>query len=104
MTGGGRDPDPITRERDETESEKSFWNRPPRDSPGPRVREMGDAREYPLSTPNYNTPVKDLSYKDLLTSTLPKPVTTGTSKLGVSRLLTLSVLITTNSIDMKGSM
>jgi hypothetical protein len=30
---------------------------------------MGDARETLLSVPNYNTPVKDLAYKDLLTST-----------------------------------
>ena len=35
----------------------------------PGVREMVDAREYPLTTPNYNTPVKDLKYKDLLTRT-----------------------------------
>ena len=43
------------------------WDRPgtrPNPSQGfPGVREMGDAREYPLSVPNYNTPVKDLSYK-----------------------------------------
>jgi hypothetical protein len=31
---------------------------------------MGDVRETPLSAPNYNTPVKDLTYKDLLTITL----------------------------------
>ncbi len=30
---------------------------------------MGDVREYPLPVPNYNTPVKDLTYEDLLTST-----------------------------------
>jgi hypothetical protein len=35
----------------------------------PGVREMEDAREYLLPAPNYNTPVKDLVYKDLLTST-----------------------------------
>jgi hypothetical protein len=35
----------------------------------PRVREMGDPRESLLPTPNYNTPVKDLTYKDLLTIT-----------------------------------
>ena len=35
----------------------------------PGVREMGDVRETPSPAPNYNTPVKDLSYKDLLTST-----------------------------------
>jgi hypothetical protein len=29
----------------------------------------GDSRETHLPSPNYNTPVKDLSYKDLLTST-----------------------------------
>jgi hypothetical protein len=34
----------------------------------PGVREMGDGREYPLPAPNYNTSVKDLVYKDLLTS------------------------------------
>jgi hypothetical protein len=35
----------------------------------PGVGEMGDARESLLPVPNYNTPVKVLSYKDLLTST-----------------------------------
>jgi hypothetical protein len=30
---------------------------------------MGDVRESLLPIPNYNTPVKDLTYKDLLTST-----------------------------------
>ena len=30
---------------------------------------MGDAREYPFPDPNYNTPVKDLTYEDLLTNT-----------------------------------
>ena len=30
---------------------------------------MGDARETSSPAPNYNTPVKDLAYKDLLTST-----------------------------------
>ena len=35
----------------------------------PGVREMGDARETSSPAPNYNTPVKDLAYKDLLTST-----------------------------------
>ena len=65
---------------------------------------MGDGRESLMSDTNYNTPVKDLTYKDLLTSTSPKPVTTGVSKLGVSRLLTLSVFIVAKSIDMKGSM
>ena len=29
---------------------------------------MGDARESPLPVPNFNTPVKDLTCKDLLTS------------------------------------
>ena len=35
----------------------------------PGVWEMWDARESLLPAPNYNTPVKDLTYKDLLTST-----------------------------------
>jgi hypothetical protein len=30
---------------------------------------MGDATESLLPAPSYNTPVKDLEYKDLLTST-----------------------------------
>jgi hypothetical protein len=30
---------------------------------------MGDTRETPSLAPNYNTPVKDLTHKDLLTST-----------------------------------
>ncbi len=33
------------------------------------VREMWDVRESLLTDPNYNTPVKDLMYKDLLTRT-----------------------------------
>ena len=39
----------------------------------PWVREMGDATESLLPAPNYNTPVKDLEYKDLLTSTFTQP-------------------------------
>ena len=58
---------------------------------------MGDATESLLPAPNYNTPVKDLEYKDLLTNR-------GLSKLGVSRQLTLSVFIVANGIGMKGSM
>ena len=34
---------------------------------------MGDATESLLPAPNYNTPVKDLEYKDLLTSTFTLP-------------------------------
>jgi hypothetical protein len=45
---------------------KSFWKNTLQGFP--EVREMGDARESLLSDPNYNRPVKDLVYKDLLTS------------------------------------
>ena len=55
--------------------------------------------------PNFNRPVKDLVYKDLLTrAPSPKPVTTGVSKLGVSRCLTLSVSFAGTSFGMKRSM
>ena len=43
---------------------KNLFRRAP-----PGLREMGDAKEFLLPAPNYNTPVKDLAYKDLLTST-----------------------------------
>jgi hypothetical protein len=33
------------------------------------VREMGNGRESLIPAQNYNTPVKDLEYKDLLTNT-----------------------------------
>ena len=49
------------------EGKKSFSQRTIQGFPG--VREMWDARESLLPAPNYNTPVKDLTYKDLLTST-----------------------------------
>ena len=45
----------------------SILKRHPQGSPG--VSQMGDATESLLPAPNYNTPVKDLEYKDLLTST-----------------------------------
>jgi hypothetical protein len=35
----------------------------------PGIREMGDARDSLLPAPNYNRPVKNLVYKDLLTIT-----------------------------------
>jgi hypothetical protein len=35
----------------------------------PGIREMGDTRESLLPAPNYNRPVKNLVYKDLLTIT-----------------------------------
>ena len=33
------------------------------------LRDMGDGRESIMSVPNYNTPVENLEYKDLLTNT-----------------------------------
>jgi len=45
----------------------SILKRHPQGSPG--VTQMGDATESLLLAPNYNTPVKDLEYKDLLTNT-----------------------------------
>ena len=33
------------------------------------VTKMGDGREFLIPDPNFNRPVKDLVYKDLLTST-----------------------------------
>jgi hypothetical protein len=44
-----------------------FLETPSQGSPG--VREMWDGTESLLAAPNYNTPVKDLEYKHLLTST-----------------------------------
>jgi hypothetical protein len=49
------------------EGKKSFCKNTLQGFPG--VREMGDVREFLLPVPNYNRPVKDLVYKDLLTST-----------------------------------
>ncbi len=49
------------------EGKKSFSQSTLQGFPG--VREMWDARESLFPAPNYNTPVKDLTYKDLLTST-----------------------------------
>ena len=55
--------------------------------------------------PNFNRPVKDLVYKDLLTrAPSPKPVTTGVSKLVVPRRLTLSVSFAGTSFGIKRSM
>jgi hypothetical protein len=48
-------------------SKKSTSKNTLQDFPG--VREMGDVSETPPTVPNYNTPVTDLTYKDLLTST-----------------------------------
>ena len=55
--------------------------------------------------PNFNRPVKDLVYKDLLTrAPSPKPVTTGVSKLGDPRSLTLSVSFAGTSFGINRSM
>ena len=55
--------------------------------------------------PNFNRPVKDLVYKDLLTrAPSPKTVTTGVSKLGVPQRLTLSVSFAGTSFGIKRSM
>ncbi len=51
------------------EGKKSFSESTLQGFPG--VREMWDARESLLPAPNYNTPVKDLTYKDLLTHLHP---------------------------------
>ena len=55
--------------------------------------------------PNFNRPVKDLVYKDLLTSTFTQVShTTGVSEVGVPRRLTLSVSFAGTSFGMKRSM
>ena len=40
-----------------------------RSGPMTGLRDMGDGRESIMSVPNYNTPVENLEYKDLLTNT-----------------------------------
>jgi hypothetical protein len=70
----------------------------------PGVREMGDTRESLFPVQNYNTPVKDLTYKDLLTSTFTVVSHDRGIKTWCIRLLALIVFIVTKCIGMKASM
>ena len=65
---------------------------------------MGVARESLLSAPNYNTPVKDLTYKDLLTNTFTVTSHERGIKTWCVRLLDLSVFIVSKCVGMKGLM
>jgi hypothetical protein len=83
------------------EGKKSFWKNTPQGFLG--VREMGDARDSLLPVPNYNTPVKDLAYKDLLTNTF----TLASHERGIKTWCvpaTYPVFIAAKGIGMKGSM
>jgi hypothetical protein len=51
-------------------SKKSFWKNTLQGFPG--VREMGDTRESLFPVTNYNTPVRDLTCKDLLMITFTR--------------------------------
>jgi hypothetical protein len=81
---------------------KSFWKNTLQGFPG--VREMGDVRESLLPVPNYNRPVKDLVYKDLLTNTFTLVSHERGIKTWCVPTLTVSLNIQAKGIGMKGSM
>ena len=66
-----------------------FWQNTLQGFPG--VRETDNARKSLLPVPNYNTPVKDLTYKDLLTNTFTVVSYDRGIKTWCVRLLVLSV-------------